>query len=670
MRMRLAMAGVLAMVSAGLWAMPEGVVRLKLRSDQISCQAKGAEMGFLVDEQGQLGVKDTPGGQPQTAWKLPKGTRYPVDVILDLGEVKPICKVWLFDTFDIGDVHVYVGKPGAWVKKATCPCDAFKSWRDLEIKAESRYVRLEITTYKAVFAEVALDVYTPQAWNKIQRRIAEEEALAKERVGWEREAKANLARRPSVNLPPFGQLVLVDEIVCGQRLLPRHRMESYPENTFRVETILGRKAWVIPPFGKGTQSSALKFTLGDGQLLKPGKHYVLTIDYPEDKPRSYTVRNLGCETTRGFHTGTTVGDALSPRYVDNHPESLDLPLSGRYETWKNLFNLHSRYYGVRLGEGMTPQRVRTPNTGFDLAIAQLSADQEPLSAGIAVHAVRLYEVQDPTTLAATINYPEGLPKRRIFWREEMSDGVIQGAPAIRGVDNPSDWYAYKMDLMSFLAINTFTKDLFEFGHCQHWDPEDWRWMHYDASLKHVWQECVEAAGKRGLDVLPYYEYSGARGPNGLGPKRKCKPLGKTNGKGHYTHIWWSESANVDLTAPEALEDFKRVLDLTILKFKSKARIVGAWIRPRNSAMPVSFADETIARFCKDTGQSKAVTRADLQRDRALYGRYLDWWHLRRRRFLAEVRDYLRERNHPDDVVLLTGSPSEPGPGFAGGGVVA
>ena len=39
----------------------------------------------------------------------------------------------------------------------------------------------------------------------------------------------------------------------------------------------------------------------------------------------------------------------------------------------------------------------------------------------------------------------------------------------RGVKMLADWYEYKMRQMQFLGIDTFTKDLLEFGHNQGWD---------------------------------------------------------------------------------------------------------------------------------------------------------------------------------------------------------
>ena len=56
----------------------------------------------------------------------------------------------------------------------------------------------------------------------------------------------------------------------------------------------------------------------------------------------------------------------------------------------------------------------------------------------------------------------------MFWREEMADGVIaSGKEEERGVKEMLDWYRYKARLMRFLGINTFSKDLLEFGACLH-----------------------------------------------------------------------------------------------------------------------------------------------------------------------------------------------------------
>ena len=91
------------------------------------------------------------------------------------------------------------------------------------------------------------------------------------------------------------------------------------------------------------------------KLLRPGGVYVLAVDYPEDAPRSMVVINTGNETSRGFHTGPTLGDALHAKYVNNLAESIDVPLSGKWETWSLLFRLHDRFPEKGLVRGPKPR---------------------------------------------------------------------------------------------------------------------------------------------------------------------------------------------------------------------------------------------------------------------------------------------------------------------------
>ena len=66
-------------------------------------------------------------------------------------------------------------------------------------------------------------------------------------------------------------------------------------------------------------------------------------------------------------------------------------------------------------------------------------------------------------------------------------------------------------------------------------------------------------------------------------------------------IWWSEDACIDVSDPAALDDVKKVLESTIGVFKDKVPFVGAWFRTRSTNWPMSFADETLARFGADQG---------------------------------------------------------------------
>ena len=309
--------------------------------------------------------------------------------------------------------------------------------------------------------------YTDEAYQALLARQAEEARREAERQAALKKAREEALRRPLVEMAPYGTLSLVDEIVCSADGADRGFSES-PAGASRVETILGRPARVLPP--TEGQAAYFSYRIGKLKLLRPGGVYVLAVDYPEDGPRSLVVINTGNETSRGFHTGTTLGDAFHAKYVDNLAESIDVPLSGTWQTWSLLFRLHDRFPEKGLVRGNKP-RPLGPEDGFDVTIAQFSAANIPLSLGAAVSHLRLFEVVDPDKLAQPLNLPpEGLPHRRLFWREEMADGIIDAKMEQPGIAQPLDWYRHKAELMRFLGMNTYSKDLLEFGACQHWDP--------------------------------------------------------------------------------------------------------------------------------------------------------------------------------------------------------
>jgi len=216
--------------------------------------------------------------------------------------------------------------------------------------------------------------------------------------------------------------------------------------------------------------------------------------------------------------------------------------------------------------------------------------------------------------------------------------------------------------MKFLGINTYSKDLLEFGACQGWDSTPYGgndWVYYNNDIKHWWAEIVALMGTYGFDVLPYYEYSGSKGKNGIGHQRRCKPLGRDDA---YTHVKWIESANADITDPEVIADFRKMLDLTVIRLQDKADFAGAWLRPR-SQLPVSFATDTLKRFSDEANGGQPVNRDLLKKDRGLYDRYVTWWQVKRRDFLVAMRDHLRKHGVNEAVMLFTGAPGEPGVGF-------
>ena len=411
------------------------------------------------------------------------------------------------------------------------------------------------------------------------------------------------------------------------------------------------------------KAPTLRCVWGQYKLLKPGGQYVLSVEYPEDVSRSMVVRNGGNETSRGFYTGRALGDALHPKYVNNLNESLDLPLSGKYQNWATYFSLHDRFPELSVPRDGGP-RVLLPEDGFPVTIAQFSKDNDPASQGAAVSKIRLYEVLEPETLNARYSLPAGLPQRHLFWREEMADGVIQSNKVEeRGLDNRLDWYRDKARLMHFLGMNTYTKDLLEFGAVQHWDTSALggnSWAYFNSDTKDSWGQIVELMGKEGFTVLPYYEYSGSKGQNGLGNERRAKPLTRDDA---YTHIKWIEASNADLTDPDTYADFKKMLDLTVVRQKDKAKFAGIWLRSRGQ-MPMGFGQPTLDRFATEANGDKKITRQNLIDDKALLEKYQTWWFGKRRQFLDAMRAYLVENGVENPMVLFTAVTSEPGVGFA------
>lgn len=471
---------------------------------------------------------------------------------------------------------------------------------------------------------------------------------------------------------PFGKLPIVDEILCSKT---DHDFTESSSGASKVENLLGKPCRVLPNEG---DTKYFGYIMGKGKKLQAGKAYLLTVEYPQDKARTIFIQNRGAEVSRAFNTGEACGDVLYT-YTNNNNESIKIPLSGKMETWQCFFYLHDRFPDLNLPRGKN-ERTMTPETGFWVTVTQAKALSAPLSNGAAVYRIRLYEVPNPEKLYMDIKFPPAdLPRRYLFWREEMSDGVLsmghkaeEKDPKYRGLNNPTDWYDYKMRLARFLGMNAFCKDMLEFGANQGWDASkhggnSWVWA---SSTPERWGNIVDmvnAKYKNDISMIPYYEYCGSKGQNGHGNKKRCRPLNDIGPD--YTHIAWTEKANADITDPDTYEDFKKMLDCTVLEFKDKVDFAGIWIRPRPSQLPISFADATLERFAKEANNGTAITRNQLKSDTGLYKKYLDWWFTKRREFLVAMQKYLEEGGIKNPAILFTPDASEPGISLKGGNYV-
>lgn len=473
---------------------------------------------------------------------------------------------------------------------------------------------------------------------------------------------------------PFGHVTLIDEIDCTNTSPAyrnaRHFVE-HPIGGSKVENILGQPCLTMPMHAKDT--TFVKYRIGEGKGLKANGNYLLVVEYPEDVSRSWIVHNKATGSKRGFYTGECLGDAWYPKYVSCNSESLDLPLSGKYEKWTALTTLQDRFGDYTESNGI----AHVPADGFDVVIGQYSQYSEPLSAGFAVKRIAIYEVNNFDSVKAKIHLPpNNLPQRHLSWREEMSDGVIGGEPGKRAVENPLDWFDQKARQMLFLGMNTYTKDLFEFGAVQHWDPNSFKpnWM-WDGPNRGLWEKIVELMGTYGFWVFPYYEFGGPLGGdrvvNGkkvksLGYQKRARPLGVDPKTGkdleNYTHVWWVEKCNIDITDPEAIEDFKDVITASVIRYKEKANFMGIWLRPRMQ-IPIGFAKETVERYNRETGDH--ASRESLRKNKQQREKYIAWWKVKRAAFMNEMRNHMLASGLKSPIMLFQTAGSEPGPGVSG-----
>ena len=412
---------------------------------------------------------------------------------------------------------------------------------------------------------------------------------------------------------------------------------QYPNDASRVGTLLGRPARVLPP---GDGPKVMAWVIGRGRGLKPGAAYLLEVDYPDDLPRTLFIANRGADLVRGFATGSATGDCRQ-QYVQPSLESLDYPQTGQWQRHRMIFFLHDRFQGLYAQRDPRPGgRPFGPADGFYVIIFQSKRLNDPRSQGAAIGRIRLRAVPDIAALYPEVEFPpDDLPRRRVFWREEMADEAVQARDVNgRGVTDPLDWLLFKARMARLLAVNTFAKDLLEFGFNQGWQSGDPNWVNNaQPPITDLWDRAVPRIAALGLDLLPYYEHKGAIGlkearPLSLGWQRRAEKLYHNLPNTRYTPIWWTEDHNADLTDPDTLADARRLLDRTVIAHKGKAHFAGAWFRVRDNHLPVSFAEATVARFraahagdSLTQSTSRPTLIASYEGDRRLYDRYIAWW---------------------------------------------
>jgi chitodextrinase len=481
-----------------------------------------------------------------------------------------------------------------------------------------------------------------------------------------------------INEQPFGTLQLVDEIDTTT-VAPSQQI---PAGTSGVQTVLGRNARTVAP---GDTPRFITYRVGAAKGLVAKQAYVLDIEYPDDVGRGIFVANRGADFVRGFATGSATGD-VRRTYTPPTLESIAYPQSGTWKNYRSLFYLHERFSPLTAQRNAEcANRSLLPADGFDVTVFQARSLNDPRSNGLAIGKIRLYKVVDTAALPATINYPGTLPKRHIYWREEMADEAVMGSTVNRrAVTDPIDWFVFKMDMGRALGFDTVGKDMMEWGFNQGFDSGDETWMfNAQGLMSNIWGQIVTKAAQRNLYVFPYLEYGGSLAWNcsagqpcdrtpgnykSLGFQRRSKKLfdgvyaaDGESAKDRYTAVWWTEDKSADLTDPDTLTDFKKVMDKLLVQYKGQANFLGAWLRVRQTKLPMSFSAEAVARYNADNpGATRTI--AQLQSTESSRASYYTWWYEKRRAFLLAIRDYIRTQVGDNSLqVHFTAYADEPVP---------
>ncbi|MCE5236900.1 hypothetical protein LLH23_00225 [bacterium] len=471
----------------------------------------------------------------------------------------------------------------------------------------------------------------------------------------------------TADLPVYGRLRLVDEVLCGDPRDPHllrqggrglaNKYTSDPLGYYggrdrlsfdwaldyrddrdqftQVATILGRPCRTTDQWGW------FAYRMGRG-VLQPGRHYVLAVDYPEDTSRSCLLWNgLDGSSAIGFHTGSALGD---PHTRQRFMQKVDLPLSGQYRRTLSLF---------------TP----TATEGW-VALHTLGPKADPFSSGLAVNALRLYELGDDAALdrlALQVTEPVGLPHRQLgFIQEDMT-------PAPKRL---AQCQLYGLNMFAPLILSygggTYSTNSGYIGWpSKLFGPEGLRnplalakppYYRFQPLLA---ESILAEADQRGMTVWPLLEYCGT----GQLPPEALAVW--PDGKPHYYH-WGTEVGPdglrrmryladgqcLDMAHPAVGEDLAKLATEIATQLGGHRSLGGLVLAPRFSAWQISYSDFELQRFSRDRKISlPARDAAQWVHDHHLQEFY-DWHYERKRENLLRAVAALRQANPALRLMVL------------------
>lgn len=113
----------------------------------------------LVDEQTEAGDPlSNNGGNPTKTWFGDHNdASYPLYAYIDLGQSYYLTNIYLRDTNDVGDFHVYVGSPAtSWTLLFTEDLGVWNTWKRHDVSVTTRYVRVSMASRHSNMSEIVL----------------------------------------------------------------------------------------------------------------------------------------------------------------------------------------------------------------------------------------------------------------------------------------------------------------------------------------------------------------------------------------------------------------------------------------------------------------------------------------------------------------------------------
>ncbi|AEV33858.1 hypothetical protein Oweho_2900 [Owenweeksia hongkongensis DSM 17368] len=135
--------------------------KIVLTPDMLLNLSTKGDAGLLIDEQ-QLAGDPRSGSKsiPSTAFDGGYNSIYfPIRIIIDLKAVHQLTELYVFDSYNVDSLKVFVGDPSSWQLDSVLWLNEWNRWKSVSLNTNTRYLMLEFPSIKTIINEVVLYGY-------------------------------------------------------------------------------------------------------------------------------------------------------------------------------------------------------------------------------------------------------------------------------------------------------------------------------------------------------------------------------------------------------------------------------------------------------------------------------------------------------------------------------